>query len=167
MVETELDDSGQNGRIILQGNRSLSWKQNLVFLGIMATIWLTISLVYASMGVWVIFLASLFSLCVLFSAFYLVARATSEKTVIELDSEMACITRGHRQPEQHWQHQRSWLKCHYELNEDEQPDTIHLGSKGVVTEVARPLNYDDRELLLKVLRKAGIPCKKSNSQSTQ
>ena len=99
MVATELNQHGTQGTIILQPNRSFSWRENVWFLLGISGLSLMIGLMFMLQGFWLILPFGVLELSLLGVCLYQCARFTHLQEVITFTPEALTIERGYGKPD--------------------------------------------------------------------
>ncbi len=97
----ELDDSGPGAVLLMRPNRSLSWRQNLIFVGIIGCLYAMSATVLGLRGYWPVLPWAIIDLGLLFGCLYWLARQGSERQVLRIGAEAIEIQGGKNR--QQWQ----------------------------------------------------------------
>jgi uncharacterized membrane protein len=153
VVNAHFDEQRQVARILLQPNRSWTWRKNLYLLGSLLGVLLFVGLVMAVQGLWPILPLSLLQLGLIAVAFYICIRRVYRQEVIYLSPDQVKVERGHRRVEQQHTFNRFYARVEVEKPTHRWRDwRISLRSKDVRIEIGSFLNQKDKEELVRVLR---------------
>jgi uncharacterized membrane protein len=154
MVSADYDAASRTGRIILQPNRSWTWRANLVFLAGLALLSLTIALIFLLGGYWMILPFTLLELAVVATALYWCVRATHRQEVLTFSVDELLIERGIRAPEQRHVFKRLFARIFVRRPRHPWYDTrIAVRSHGREVEIGDFLGPDDKKALVIELRR--------------
>ena len=154
MVSADYDATNRTGRIILQPNRSWTWQANVVFLGGLALVSLTIALIFLLGGYWMILPFTLLELAAVTAAFYWCVRATHRQEVLTFSEDELLIERGIRAPEQRHVFKRLFARIFVRRPRHPWYATrIAVRSHGREVEIGDFLNPDDKKALVTELRR--------------
>jgi uncharacterized membrane protein len=109
-------------RVVIRPNRSLSWRQSMVFLGAIAVPLVVVSVVLALKGYWLILPFAGLELAGLFICLYLVAHAGCRCEVISIGDSVVTVEKGRERststagqggPEQRTEFARGWVRVQF------------------------------------------------------
>ena len=140
-------------RITIRPNRSLSWRQSMVFLGATAVPLLLISVVLAAKGYWLVLPFAGLELAALFACLYVVAHAACRCEVVSIGESVVTVEKGRDRglgpeqvgPEQRMQFARGWARV--ELSEKSShwyPRRLWIGASGRRVEIGEFLVDDEK-----------------------
>lgn len=120
MVLTDCCPDTRVRRVVIRPNRSLSWRQSMIFLGAIAVPLLLISAVLAWRGFWLVLPFAGLELLVLYWCIYAVSRATRRCEVVSIDDRLVVIEKGRERgrhdgsggPDQRVEFARGWVRVH-------------------------------------------------------
>jgi len=154
VISEEVDTRGRR-RFVIRPNRSLSWRGNMTFIGVMGVLLSVIAATFALRGAWPVLPFAGLELAALAAGLYWVARRLSLREVITVDDGHVTIERGHRRPELRARFPRAWLRV--ELVGPRGPlaaRRLVLRSHGRSLEIGALLTEAERERLAARLRAA-------------
>jgi len=152
MITPVLNTDGFTGHILIEPNRPISWQDNVRFIKIFALISFIIScfafyqgffLVMPFSGIEVIFV----SVCL-----YLVYKHYTICQVIHFTKNNVIIETGDRSAEKSVKYQRYWSKFHIDNKGNYNIPRLTICSKGKSTEIGHFLSYEDKLILIKLLK---------------
>jgi uncharacterized membrane protein len=100
LVDARFDPEALRGEIVLQPNRSWSWRANLYLLGTLALASGIVPLALTTQGYWLVLPFSVAELAAVFGAVYVCVRRTHRQEVIRLSPTELVVETGHRRCEQ-------------------------------------------------------------------
>ena len=154
MISEELDTHGRR-RFVIRPNRSLSWRGNLTFIGVMGVLLSAIATTFALRGAWPVLPFAGLELAALAAGLYWVARRLSLREVITVDDGHVTVERGRRRPELRARFPRAWLRVELEGGRGPlAPRRLVLRSHGRALEIGALLTEAERERLAARLRAA-------------
>lgn len=140
-------------RVMIRPNKSLSWRQSMVFLAAIAVPLLLISAVLAAKGYWLVLPFAGLELAVLFACFYLVAHATCRCEVISIGESIVTVEKGRDRghgpeqtgPEQRTQFARGWVRVEMSQKSDHwYPRKLWIGASGRRVEIGEFLVEEEK-----------------------
>ena len=153
MVATELNQHGTQGTIILQPNRSFSWRENVWFLVGISVLSLMIGLMFMLQGFWLILPFGVLELSLLGVCLYQCARFTHLQEVITFTPEALTIERGYGKPDKRHEFHRIFAQIFVRKPLHRwYGSKVAIRSKGKEVEVGSFLSEDERKSLIKDLR---------------
>jgi uncharacterized membrane protein len=154
MVYSEINPDTGTGTIVLKPNNSATWRFNMMVVASLGVLGLLISTFFLIQGLWLIMPFSGLELLALLSCLYVCARANIKAEVITFTDDKVVIEQGRRFAEQSWEYHRTWAKIFVQQAKHEhQPPKVVIRSHGKETELGSFLNKDDKDALVKKLRK--------------
>ena len=154
MVYSEINPDTGTGTIVLKPNNSATWRFNMMVVASLGVLGLLISTFFLIQGLWLIMPFSGLELLALFSCLYVCARANIKAEVITFTDDKVVIEQGRRFAEQSWEYHRTWAKIFVkQAKHEHQPPKVVIRSHGKETELGSFLNKDDKDALVKKLRK--------------
>ncbi len=152
MITIDFSAQSKDGTILLQPNNSMSWRHNLLLMGFITTISLTIAIGFYLAGAKVILPFSILEVSALFAGIYYCAWQRQRKELITFNSHQVTIQKGFYQPRSTYCFHRLW--CQLVIRETRHswkaPD-VYLRSHGKELELGSFLNRQDKSLLIKQL----------------
>ena len=154
MVYSEFNPDTGSGYIVLKPNNSASWRFNMMVVASLAVLGLLISLFFILQGAWLIAPFSGLEVLALTACLYLCARSNIKAEVIRFSPDKVTVEQGRTFAEKSWEYQRNWAKIFVRKPRHRgHPDQIVIRSHGKELELGSFLNKDDKEQLVKNLRK--------------
>jgi len=140
-------------RVMIRPNRSLSWRQSMVFLGAIAVPLLLISVVLAARGYWLVLPFAGLELAALFACLYVVAHAACRCEVVSIGESVVTVEKGRDRgrgpeqvdPEQRTQFARGWVRV--ELSREQShwyPRRLWIGASGRRVEIGEFLVDEEK-----------------------
>jgi len=153
MVETRLNQHDSGGHIVLSPNRSVSWRDNVLFLYIVCGLALCIGISFSLMGMWMVLPFTGLEVAALIGVVYYVAHKCRRIEVISVEDGHVLVERGYTRPQFSWRSEMFWTRL-IVLKPDRpwHPLRIFLRGRGNQIEVGTFLNEADKKLLIKQLR---------------
>lgn len=152
MVSTVVDSAG-HWRYVLRPNRSASWSQIKIFFALIASVSVTIALVFTALGFWPVLPFAGAELIVLWCCLCQNASAADTTEVIDIDAHTVAVARGRRTPQRRWRFERCWARIRLEPAPARlHPSRLLLGSHGRSVRLGSFLTEDERRALARELR---------------
>ncbi|MGB0721105.1 MAG: DUF2244 domain-containing protein [Gammaproteobacteria bacterium] len=152
MVAENSTGSPKTDRFILRPNRSMDWRGNLIFLGGLFAITMTVGSGLAIMGFWPVLPLAGIELTLVAIALYHTGLSASRCEVISIGSDTVKVEKGRHEPATTVEFQRFWARV--QLSQPRQrlhPSRLLLRSHGRTVEVGSFLTEDEREGLARNL----------------
>ena len=148
-------------RVVIRPNRSLSWRQSMVFLGLIAVPLVLISAVLAARGFWLILPFAGLELAALFACIYSVSHACRRCEVVSIGESVVTIEKGRDRsrgdvsggPQQRIEFARGWVRV--ELSKEAShwyPRRLWIGASGQRVEIGEFLVDEEKAELATRLR---------------
>ena len=162
MVISENSPRDKVSRVVIRPNRSLSWRQSMMFLGAIAVPLLLVSVVLASRGLWLVLPFAGMELAALFAAIYVVSHAAQRCEVVSIGESMVTIEKGRDRgrhpekggPEQRVEFARGWVKVELSPSTGRwYPKRLWIGASGRRVEIAEFLVEEEKTELAAELHK--------------
>ena len=154
MVNSQLDQQSQTGRIILTPNFSWSWGANLKFLYTLMGVSMTMSMGFLIVGAWVILPYAILELSALWLAIYYCVCQCNRQEVITILEHEVIIERGVLKRQESTNFNRSWSQ--FLITRPKRygdPDIVSIRSHGKEMEIGSFLNKPDKAQLIAHLRR--------------
>jgi len=153
MVTSDSCAKARTRRVTIRPNRSLSWRQSMVFLGAIAVPLLLVSLVLAAKGYWLILPFAGLEIAALFACLYVVAHAACRCEVISIGESVVTVEKGRDrgrgpeqvEPGQCTQFARGWVRV--ELSREAThwyPRRLWIGASGRRVEIGEFLVEEEK-----------------------
>lgn len=110
MVTAHFDDRTREGRIVLQPNRSWTWRSNTYFVTTLLAVSVTIALSFAWRGYWMVLPFSTLEMVALFACLYYCVRRASQQEVLTISLDELIVEKGHRRPERVYRYPRFFAR---------------------------------------------------------
>jgi len=157
MVISDSCPDTKSCRVTIRPNRSLSWRQSMMFLGAIAVPLLLVSVVLAAKGYWLILPFAGMELAALFTCLYLVAHAACRCESVSIGESVVTVEKGHDRgdgPEQRTQFARGWVRVELSRSSsDWYPRRLWIGASGRRIEIGEFLVDDEKTELAAELHK--------------
>jgi uncharacterized membrane protein len=162
MVSTDHCPEARIQRVVIRPNRSLSWRQSMVFLGATAVPLTLVSGVLAYQGYWLILPFAGIEVAALFACIYLVSHACRRCQVVSVDDVTVVVEKGRERgrreasggPELKMEFSRNWARV--ELAAASQrwhPRRLWIGASGKRVEIGEFLVDDEKAALAAQLKR--------------
>ena len=155
MYSKKRDPLGTGCRFIIRPNRSLSWRELLLFFYISLSVSLLIALFFLLIGAWLILPFTGLEMLLLFSGLYYVAKRCSRDcewiTVREVDIETINFT-GRKKTINSFP--RHWARLELQENEKWYASRLLIGSHGRYAEIGTHLTEHEKRELYRDLKQA-------------
>lgn len=144
MVICDASPDNKTRRVVIRPNRSLSWRQSMVFLAAIAVPLLLISLVLAMRGFWLILPFAGLELAALFACIYVVSHAAQRCEVVSIGESVVRVEKGRDRgrcpdkggPEQCVEFARGWVRVELtKRSGDWYPQRLWIGASGRRVEI--------------------------------
>lgn len=144
-------------QITLMPNRSLTWKQTLLVMCVFGSFCLSIAIVWAFVGAWLILPFAGVEVGLLALVMYLVSRSTYDKQVLICNREYLCFQTGRASEQNQTLFNRQQVDLiTYEVNHPEDVKELYLVEQKMKQRIGEFLNLDDQSQLLDQLARLGI-----------
>lgn len=154
MIETHLDIKTSSGHIIVCPNMSNDWQTTKLFLWLIAAVSFMISSFFAVLGAWMIFPFAGLEVLALVASMYWVAHQCRRQQVIHIMDDQVQVEKGILLPNLTWKSERFWTKLIvYRSAIPSYPNRLVLRGRKEQLEIGEFLNEEDKEKLVKALRK--------------
>lgn len=154
MVVFDYDADARTGRIVLRPNRSWTWRANLLFLGVLAAVSLSIGTTFLLNGYWMILPFSLLELGALAFCLWYCVRMTHRQEVLTFSDDELTIEAGIDAPQTRRVFKR--LFARFFVRRPRHPwyrTRIAVRSHGEEVTIGDFLNHDDKKDLVRALRR--------------
>ena len=153
MVITDNSSDAKVRRLVIRPNRSLSWRQSLIFLGAISVPLLLISVVLAMQGYWLVLPFAGLEMAALLTCMYLVSRDCHRCEVVSVGESEVTVEKGRDRgrdienggPEQCIAFSRGWAKVELTGETDHwYPRRLWIGASGQRVEIGEFLVDDEK-----------------------
>jgi uncharacterized membrane protein len=153
MIETNIENTLARGHIVVSPNLSAQWRTTKLFIWIVSSFALTIGLVFALAGLWLILPFAGIEVLAIVILMYHVARKCHRQQVIYLDEGRIWVEAGYRSPQLAWDDEVFWTRLIVnKANHPWHPDTLILRGRQQQIEIGEFLNAEDKKQLVAQLR---------------
>ena len=148
MVRVKRENSGQSFRFVLAPNRSISWRELLLFYFLTCIVALAIGLFFTLQGLWLVLPFSGLEMLALGVGLYVTSRKVYRREVIMLDSDRIRIEKGVRRIDRIWEFRTPWVNISDDRGDDRSGRRrLVIGASGSSVEVGSFLaNWEKDEL---------------------
>lgn len=153
MISCRFDDQIHTGTIVLQPNRSWSWRANSWFVCTLMVVSLTVAVTFGFKGIWVILPFTVLEMSVLLACLYYCVRRTHTTEVLTLTDRELIYESGIRAPTQRRTFDRYFAR--FQVTASRHPwygKRISLRCRKERLEVGRFLNAEEKDDLVRHLR---------------
>ncbi|MCW9047936.1 MAG: DUF2244 domain-containing protein [Gammaproteobacteria bacterium] len=147
-----LNADGFTGHILIEPNRPISWQDNVRFIKIFALLSFTISCFAYYQGFFLVMPFSGIEVLFVSICLYLVYKHYTICQVIHFTNNNVIIETGDRKTLQRVKYQRYWSKFHIDKLGNQNIPRLSICSKGKSTEIGRFLSYNDKLILIKLVK---------------
>lgn len=162
MVTSDTCPDTSTHRVVIRPNRSLSWRQSLIFLGLISIPLVLISVVLAVQGFWLILPFAGLELAALYACIYLVSHACRRCEVVSISDSMVTVEKGRDRgrgntsggPQHRIEFARGWVRV--ELTKAVgrlHPSRLWIGASGRRVEIGDFLVDEEKVALAVKLRR--------------
>ena len=153
MVISENCPDDKLRRVVIRPNRSLSWRQSMIFLGAIAVPLLLVSVVLATRGFWLVLPFAGLELAALFAAIYIVSHAAQRCEIVSIGESIVTIEKGRDRgrcpekggPQQRVEFARGWVKVELSASTGRwYPKKLWIGASGRRVEIAEFLVEEEK-----------------------
>ncbi|MEZ5560753.1 MAG: DUF2244 domain-containing protein [Pseudomonadales bacterium] len=153
MITSEYDSDRREGRIVLQPNRSWTWRANSYFVATLMIVSLAVATTFTLRGMWVILPFTVLEMSVLLACLYYCVRRTHVQEVLTFSPDALVLERGIRRPSVRLEFQRYFTR--FFVRAPRHPwyrKQIALRSRDQELEIGSFLSSDEKEDLVRQLR---------------
>jgi len=154
VIAAHFDDLTAEGQIVLQPNRSWTWRANVYFVATLLVVSSGIGSFFLWNGMWVIVPFTVLELCVLTAALYYCVRRTHTTEVLTLSRSRLVLERGVNRPTQRFDFDRYFSR--FLVRSPSHPwyrKRIALRCRGQELEVGSFLTDEEKDDLVSQLRR--------------
>ena len=153
MIESNIDRNLERGHIVVSPNLSAEWRTTKIFIWIVSCIALTIGLVFALAGLWLILPFAGLEVLAIVILMYHVARQCHRQQVIYLEAGKIRVEAGYRSPQLAWDDEVFWTRLIVnKADHPWHPDKLILRGRQQQIEIGEFLNAEDKKHLVAQLR---------------
>jgi uncharacterized membrane protein len=148
MVRVKRDKSGRGFRFLLAPNRSISWRELLLFYLLTCIVALAIGLFFTLQGLWLVLPFSGLEMLALGLGLYVTSRKVYRREVILLDSERVRIEKGVQRIDRIWEFSTPWVSIRDDRDKDRRGRRrLVIGASGSSVEVGSFLANSEKDEL--------------------
>lgn len=162
MVTSDTCPDTSTHQVVIRPNRSLSWRQSMIFLALISVPLVLISVVLASQGFWLVLPFAGLEMAALYACIYLVSHACRRCEVVRISDSMVTVEKGRDRgrgnasggPQQRFEFARGWVRV--ELSKAVgrwYPRRLWIGASGRRVEIGDFLVDDEKAVLAAKLRR--------------
>jgi len=152
MITPVLNSNGFTGHILIEPNRPISWQDNVRFIKIFAMLSFIISCIAFYQGFLLVMPFSGLEVILVSVCLYLVYRHYTICQIIHFTKNNVIIETGDRKAEQRVKYQRYWSKFHVDNQGNYTIPRLTICSKGKSTEIGSFLSYNEKLILIKLIK---------------
>lgn len=153
MIAAQITEKRQDEHFVIRPNRSLSWRGAQIFFSAAAIVTLTVAIMFAMKGAWLILPFAGLEILALGACLYICARKNTECEVIHISDEFVRVERGRRYANQCVEFRRHWLQVNLTRNKlSWYPSRLTIGSMGREIEIGASLLDEERATLAQALQ---------------
>ena len=147
MIDIE-DSTGARTRLVVQGNRSMSWHANLWLAASLGVICMGIAVALATFGLWLVIPFAGAEIVLVTACLYLTLRRLSRKEVITVSGEAVRLEWGYTRPDVSVDLPRRWATLRFR-DPESLFDTgdLSLAAHGRSYALGRCLNKEEKKVL--------------------
>lgn len=140
-------------RVVIRPNRSLSWRQSMLFLGAISVPLLLISVVLAARGFWLVLPFAGLELLVLYASIYVVSHAARRCEVVSIGDTVVTVEKGRDRgrcaerggPQERIEFARGWVRVELSRARGRwYPQRLWVSASGRRVEIAEFLAEDEK-----------------------
>lgn len=153
MIAAENDYDQSNCRFIIRPNCSLTWRGTLLFYGGVSVVAMTIAIMFALKGIWMILPFAGIEIIALGACLYICACKTSECEVVHIQKDIVRVERGRNRPHHQVEFLRAWARVDLKTHQQPwYPSRLTIRSMGKEVEIGARINEEERLQLANELR---------------
>jgi len=113
----DVDDGREHFRVIVQGNRSASWRANLMLVGALAVVCMGIAIAMATQGFWMIIPFAGLEVLFVAGCLYMTLRRLSRKEIITVEPQAIRVEWGYTCADTSVALPRRWSRLEYDCKD--------------------------------------------------
>ena len=153
MIAAENDFDQSNCRFIIRPNCSLTWRGTMLFYGGVSVVAMTIAIMFALKGIWLILPFAGIELIALGACLYITSCKASECEVVHIQQDIVRVERGRFRPHHQVEFLRAWARVDLKTHQQAwYPSRLTIRSMGKEVEIGARLNEEERLQLARELR---------------
>lgn len=153
MIISEFDETQARGRIVLQPNRSWTWRANVLLVGTLMAVSGSVATLFAYQGMWLVVPFTFLEMLALLACLYYCVRRTHLQEVLTFSPERVVFERGVRRPQNSQAFERYFTR--FVVEQPAHPwyqKRIALRSRGRDVEIGSFLGNADKDRLIGTLK---------------
>ena len=159
MIQTEFENDGAVVRVIVRGNRSMGWCENMILVSSLGIIGIGSAVVLAIMGFWMVLPFAGLEFLLLIFCFYKTLLRLEHKEVITIEHEIITIEWGLRSPHLSIATPRHWSRLSFRKS----TNPFEVGSLSLLVHdkcyrLGQALGKEEKLQLFLVLKAYFSPC---------
>ena len=144
----DVEEDGPATRLVVQGNRSMSWRANLVLAGSLGVVVFGIAIAAATQGLWLIIPFAGAEVLLVTACLWLTLRRLSRKEVITVGAEAITLEWGYNSPDVSVRLPRQWSRLRYRATDSPfDCGDLVVAAHGKAYALGRVLNRDEKKTL--------------------
>ena len=144
----DVEEEGAGTRLIVQGNRSMSWRANLWLAASLGVVVFGIAIAMATQGLWLIIPFAGAEVLLVVACLWLTLRRLSRKEVITVGEEAITLEWGYNSPEVSVRLPRRWSRLRYHASDSPfDCGDLSVAAHGKAYALGRVLNRDEKKAL--------------------
>ncbi len=148
MLDIDKADAARGYRFILSPNRSITWRDLVLFYLFTCVVALAIGIFFTLQGLWLVLPFSGLEMIALGICLYLTSRKVYRREVITLDRRRTRIEKGGRRILQSWEFETPWIRLRDEpADAPNRRRRLALGAHGKYVEVGDFLDSSEKDAL--------------------
>ena len=144
----DVEEDGPATRLVVQGNRSMSWRANLVLAGSLGIVVFGIAIAAATQGLWLIIPFAGAEVLLVTACLWLTLRRLARKEVITVGAEAITLEWGYNSPDVSVRLPRRWSRLRYRATDSPfDCGDLSVAAHGKAYALGRVLNRDEKKTL--------------------
>jgi uncharacterized membrane protein len=148
MINIDKTNCAQEYRLVLLPNRSIRWRELVIFYLLMCLVALLVGLFFAVQGLWLVLPFPGLEMLALGIVLYLVSRDGSRRQIITVNNSKVRIEKGVYHCDQSWEFNSAWVRLNYQYaGPTGSLRKLELGVHGNYIEVGEFLSNIEKDAL--------------------
>ena len=144
----DVEAAGPDTRLVVQGNRSMSWRANLWLAASLGVVVFGIAIAMATQGLWLIIPFAGAEVLLVIACLWLTLRRLSRKEVITVGTEAITLEWGYNSPEVSVRLPRRWSRLRYRATDSPfDCGELSVAAHGKAYALGCVLNRDEKRTL--------------------
>ena len=166
MINASLDEQGHTGHILLEPNLSLSWRANKYIFLLIVIATSIVASYFISRGGWLVLPFSFLELLIIAISTWMFFCRNNHCEVITFTDNKVLIERGRKKMEKSWEYPRHWSQIHIREHGLYDIPMVCIRSHGNELELGKFLGYDEKRMLITLLKNITQAFQASQQQHT-